>query len=149
MQQQEQIKIVGKLKLVLTKDSGDIQEYEYKNLVVNAGLNLICQRLKDDLTVVPSHMAVGSSATAPAGGQTALLGELGRVALSSVAVSSNQIEFDATFPPGTATGTINEAGIFNDVSAGTMLSRSLFLAAIPKGAGDSLAVIWTLTFSAV
>lgn len=141
------VKLKGELTCVLTKQDGTREVYEFKNLVVTTGLTFIASRMKDATATAMSHMAIGSDATAAALGQTALLGELGRVALTSTTPSANTIAYNATFPAGTGTGTVNEAGLFNAGVAGTMLSRSLFAVAIPKGVGDSLEVTWTITLS--
>jgi hypothetical protein len=93
-----------------------------------------------------SHMAIGTGAVAPALANTALGTEVGRVALSSTNVAANVVTYAATFPAGTGTGAITEAGNFNAAGAGTMLNRVTF-SVINKAAGDSLAVTWTVTIN--
>lgn len=143
----DNINAKGELTLVLNKENGEQVEYHFKNLVVTTGLTYICSRMKDASATAMSHMAIGSSSTAPALGQTTLVTELARVALTSTTPTANTISYVAFFPAGTGTGSINEAGLFNDPAAGTMLCRSLFGATIPKGAGDTLTVTWTITLS--
>ena len=97
---------------------------------------------------VMSHMGLGSSSTAAAAGQTALVSQLGsREALDSSTVTGSSVAYVCTFEAGDATGTITEAGIFNAASGGTMLCRSVF-SSITKGANDSLNVTWTITVTA-
>lgn len=95
--------------------------------------------------------AVGSDNTAPIAGNTALANELGRVALTSklqgTGANANQVTYSATVPAGTGTGTIVEAGIFNAVSSGIMLARSIF-SPIVKGSGDAIDITWVLTATA-
>lgn len=91
-------------------------------------------------------MAVGASSTAPAAGDTALGSELARVALGSGTASTNIVTYTATFPAGTGTGAIVEAGILNAASAGTLLCRTTF-AVVNKGANDAMSVTWTVTIS--
>lgn len=123
-----------------------------RNLVVNTGLYHIADRLEDspDETAM-GYCAIGSDNTAPAAGDTALASEVGRVALTSkvqgTGGNANQVTYSATFPAGTGTGTIVEAGILNAAAAGVMLARSIF-AAIVKGAGDAIDTQWVLTVSA-
>ena len=139
------IKMTGDLKIVLTDADGQIKhEQEIKNLVVTTGKNFIASRMKDGTADVMSHMAVGSGTTAAAVGDTTLGTELGRVALTSTTVTTNNVAYVATFPAGTGTGAVTEAGLFSAVSAGTLLCRTVF-SVINKGAADTLGITWTVT----
>jgi len=91
-------------------------------------------------------MAIGGSATSPAASDTSLGSELGRVGLTSTSVSANTLTYLGTFSPGTGTGTVKEAGIFNaqGSGAGTMLCRTTF-ADINKGASDSIVITWNVS----
>jgi hypothetical protein len=93
-----------------------------------------------------SHMAIGAGATAAAAGQTALVSELGRVALSTEASSGAVVTYVANFPAGTGTGAVVEAGIFNASSSGTMLCRTVF-SVVNKGVDDAMSITWTITVS--
>ncbi|RPI86127.1 MAG: hypothetical protein EHM34_00085 [Nitrosopumilales archaeon] len=149
---EKSIKVTGTLHIVLTDEHGNIiQESWEENLVVTVGLAHIADQLSsvhDELAM--SHMAIGNDDDpAPALGNTTLNSELGRVALTSRTqgvVLTNTVVYVATFPPGTGTGNIVEAGLFNAAVAGTMLCRSIF-AVKPKGALDTLNVTWTLTIA--
>jgi hypothetical protein len=140
----------GTLSIVLTGPDGQvIDERHEENLVVNTGLAYISSRMKDTAAAVMSHMAVGTSATAAAAAQTALVAENGRVALTSTTIvtttaANDAIQYVATFPPGTGTGALTEAGILNAASVGTLLSRTVF-SVINKGALDSLTITWKIT----
>jgi len=144
---QEDIKASGALRVVITAPDGSIkEEHEFTNLVVTAGKNFVASRMVGTASAVMSHMAIGSGSTAAAAGQTALVTELGRVALAGSSASANVVTYTATFPAGTGTGAVVEAGIFNDPSAGTMLCRTVF-AVVNKGADDAMSVTWTVTIS--
>ena len=94
-----------------------------------------------------SHIAVGTGTTAPAAAQTALVTESARVAATYAHTAGTKVfTMVATFPAGTATAALTEAGIFNAASAGTMLDRVTF-AVINKGAADTLTVTFTFTLS--
>jgi hypothetical protein len=137
----------GQLRLLLTDEHGAVkQDEKVQNLVVTTGLGFIASRMKDATATVMTHMAIGSGAVSPVLGNTALGTELGRVALANTVVAANVVTYTATFPAGTGTGSITEAGIFNASSSGTMLNRVTF-GVITKAAGDSLAVTWTVTVS--
>ena len=146
MQEFETLKAKGELAVVLTKADGSVENYDLKNLVVNVGLNFIVSRMKDTSANVMSHMSVGAGTVAAAAADTALGSELGRVALTSTNVSSNTITYVATFPAGTGTGAVTEAGILNAASAGTLLCRTTF-PVVNKQAGDSMTVTWQVTVS--
>ena len=139
------IKMTGDLKIVLTDENGQIKhEQEVKNLVVTVGKNFIASRMKDTTDTAMTHMAVGSGTTAAAVGDTTLGTELGRVSLTSTTVTTNNVAYVATFPAGTGTGAVTEAGLFNASSSGTMLCRTVF-SVINKGAADTLGITWTVT----
>lgn len=143
----EQLKASGSLRVVVTGKDGQVkEEREFKNLVVTVGKNFVASRMVGTSANVMSHMAIGSSSTAAAAGDTALGGELGRVALASASATDNVVTYTATFPAGTGTGAVVEAGIFNAASAGTMLCRTVF-AVVNKGADDAMSVTWTVTIS--
>ena len=146
MQAIETLKAKGQVKLELTRADGTVETIDIKNLVVTTGLNYIVSRMKDTTETAMSHMAIGSGSTAAAAGNTALGTELGRVSLTSTTVSTNTIQYVASFPAGTGTGTVYEAGIFNASSGGTLLCRTVF-GIVTKDAGDSLAITWTITVS--
>lgn len=147
MNTQEELKASGALRVVLTGPNGEIkEEHEFKNLVVTTGKNFVASRMVGASANVMSHMGIGSDGTAPAAGNSALGTELGRVALSSSNASANVVTYTATFPAGTGTGAVVEAGVFNASSAGTMLCRTTF-AVVNKGADDAMSVTWTVTIS--
>jgi len=139
------IKMTGDLKIVLTDENGQIKhEQEIKNLVVTTGKNFIASRMKDTTDDAMSHMAIGSGTTAANVADTALESSLGRVSLTSTTVTNNNVAYVATFPAGTGTGAVTEAGLFNDGTTGDMLCRTVF-SVINKGAADTLGITWTVT----
>jgi hypothetical protein len=133
-------KMVGKLKIEI---NGEVVQ-EIDNLVVTAGKNFVASRMVGTASAIMSHMAVGAGATAAANGDTALGSELGRVALTSGVAAAAVVTYIATFPAGTATGAITEAGILNSGAGGTMLCRTVF-GVVNKGASDSMTITWTVT----
>jgi hypothetical protein len=141
----DSIEVTGELKLTLTRPDGHVKhEVIIPNLVVTTGKNYIASRIKDASATAMTHMAIGTGSTAAAAGDTALGSEAGRVALTSTTVSTNNIAYVATFPAGTGTGAITEAGILNASSSGTLLCRTVF-SVINKGSADTLGITWTVT----
>jgi hypothetical protein len=121
-------------------------EERVHNLVVTAGKNHIA----DQLSASPgqsamSHMEIGSGSTAPAAGDTALVSAIDRNALTSRTDSGNVVTYVGDWAAGDGTSAdIEEAGIFNAASSGTMLARAVFTQ-INKGASDTLKITWTVT----
>ncbi|NBS68927.1 hypothetical protein EBT31_08415 [bacterium] len=120
--------------------------FDVPNLVVTTGKNFVASRIKDATTAAMSHMAIGTVSTAAAATDSALGGEAARVALSSTTVTGNVVNYIASFPAGTGTGAITEAGLFNASTAGTMFCRTTF-AVVNKGASDSMTITWSVTVS--
>ena len=141
----ESVKVKGNLEVILLDQSGIQKDYrKIENLVVAVGKDVIAARLIGNTLAVMSHMAVGSSATTAATSQTALGTELGRVTLDSTARAANTITYVATFPAGTGTGSLTEAGILNASSTGNLLCRTTF-GVVTKGAGDTVVITWNVT----
>jgi hypothetical protein len=136
------LKLTGKLKIALNGET--VQEVN--NLVVTDGKEYVASRMKDATATAMSHMAIGSGSTAAAAGDSALGNQLGRVALTSTAVSGAVVTYTATFAAGTGTGAVTEAGILNASSSGDLLCRTVF-SVVNKGASDSMTITWTVTVS--
>lgn len=138
----EELKLTGHVTVAVN----DEVVQEIPNLVVTAGKGYVASRMKDTTDGAMSHMAVGTNNTAAAAGDTALGTESGRVALTSTTVNANVITYVATFPAGTATAALTEAGVLNASSGGTMLCRTVF-ATVNKGASDAMTITWAITAS--
>jgi len=123
-----------------------VEHHTYNNLVVTTGLQWVAARLNDPTPAVMNYIAVGTNNAAPALGQTTLSTEIYRAPVSALggAVSGNSIIYNQTIGPGDATGALVEAGIFNQASGGTMLSRVTY-PILNKGSGDTIAITWTIT----
>ena len=146
MDLKENLTMKGELSVVVRNEiTGEIkQSFTVPNLVVTVGKQYIASRMASASASVMSHMAIGTGVATPIVGDTTLGTEAGRVALSSFTASTNTVNAVATFPSGTGTGAITEAGIFNATPAGTMLCRTTF-PVVNKAAGDSIAISWTVT----
>lgn len=141
----ETLKMTGKLDIVVKNEQGQVkQELHIPNLVVTAGKTFIASRMCNTSENVMSYMAVGTNGTSPAAGDTALGAEVTRVAFTSATPSTNVVTYIGDYPAGTGTGALQEAGIFNASSGGTMLCRTTF-SVINKGAADTMTITWTVT----
>jgi hypothetical protein len=147
MKLQEDLKVKGELAIVVRDSLGNIkQSLHVPNLVVSVGKTYIASRMVGTSSTVMSHMSIGTGTATPTVGDTTLGTEAGRVALSTFTSSSNSVTATATFPAGTGTGAITEAGIFNANSSGVMMCRTTF-PVVNKAAGDSIAITWVITVS--
>lgn len=132
----------------------DVREAD--NLVVNAGLNWIREYCFDSVTPTTlarmSHIAIGTNATPETATDTTLGTEAARQAFTAstgyAAGGTGVCTVLTTFAAGVGTGAITEAGIFNDATTGQMWNHVTF-ATVNKGAGDTLKVTVTMTFTAV
>ena len=141
----DDLEITGALQISLNNEI----VHQCDNLVVTAGKNWVAGRFKDgSIPDEMSHMAIGSADTAAAAGNTALATELNRIALTTDGgtVSTNTVQYDASWTSAAAAYAIKEAGIFNASTGGTMLARTTF-AVINKGTDDTVSITWTITVS--
>jgi len=136
------LKLKGKLTIALN----DEVVQEVPNLVVTTGKDYVASRMKDATATAMSHMAIGTGSTAAGASDTALGSQSARTTLTSTTVTDNDVVYVDTFPAGTGTGAITEAGIFNASSGGTMLCRTVF-SVVNKGASDAMTITWTVTVS--
>jgi hypothetical protein len=144
----EELHASGKLSIKHIGASGKvIGEYNHTNLVVTSGKNYLVSRAVGVSKPVMSHIGIGAGTVAPLVGDIALGSQLGaRVVLDSVGVAGSTVSYIATFGPGVGTGTVTEAGIFNDITSGDMLARTVF-APVNKAAGDTIIISWHVTIA--
>ena len=137
----DDLKLTGALTIALN----DVIVEETENLVVTAGKNWVADRMNNANTVM-THMAVGTGSTAAAAGNTALVTETDRNALTSTTVTDNAVAYVATWAAGDATAALTEAAILDAATGGDMLARTVF-SVVNKGAADSMTITWTITVS--
>lgn len=149
-----QVKVKLNVSLVLTGPDGKVKERRESNLIVTSGFNAMIKQIMGDTgggsqPAKFNYVGIGTSAAAPASGDTALGSEIGTrvqdVDPSFPGIGEGIIE--TTFTAGNGTGTIAESGLFNASSSVTLLARLLLSPAIIKGALDSLTVTWTIELS--
>ena len=141
----------GMFNAYLYGPDGDLKEERHvPNIITLSGESHVADQMSDQGEGAMSHMAVGTSGTGPAAGNTTLGGELDRNALSGATqagggTAANNVRYTANWTAGDGTGAIAECGIFNAATAGIMLARVCF-SVINKGAADTLAVKWDIAF---
>jgi len=145
----DSIKITGDVQIDLFDESGMVKDTrKIKNLVVTVGKTFIASRMVGVAAAVMGWMELGTGTTAAAVGDTTLQTVISasRVTLTSGTNTTNVVTYVASFPAGTGTGAVTEAGIFNAASAGTMLCRTVF-SVVNKGAADAMSITWIITVS--
>ena len=149
------LKLKGTYDFEIKDINGKVRDsWTVENLVTNAGFAQLAL-LAGDASAVPfTFLAVGTSSTAPAVGNTALVAETttnglarvaGTVSRITTAVANDTYRITTTW---TATGsvTVEEVGVFNAGAAGTMLSRALTTTKSVVN-GETLTGVYTLRFS--
>lgn len=143
---EEKFKVSGIVKIDLIDQFGNLKKTEVSNLVVTAGASFIASRMVAATATLMSHLAVGTSNTAKAAGQTTLVAEIARVTLTGASNSTNTVTYTASLAAGVGTGNLQEAGIFNASSAGTMLARTTF-PLLTKESTDTVNITWVISIT--
>ena len=118
----DSVKLTGRLLIEKFNEKGEsVLKTEVPNLVVTSGKEFIASRIVGTTYDAMGYMAIGDDASIVALTQTTLVNELGRVAVSSASPSGVNVTFSGTFPAGTATGAIVEAGIFNKAGSAVLV----------------------------
>lgn len=120
---------------IYTVDVGTGEEElvrEEKNLVVNAGLDFTAEGAFYIHTNLPSmkYIAIGTSTTAPAAGQTTLVSEIQREEDGAKGTGGTPGTFYHHSPMFTfdSSTDVTEAGMFNESTGGVMFARVTFTA---------------------
>lgn len=149
----EQIKLNGSVNIKLIGPDGVVkQEHTDHNLVVTVGKNYLAAWLAaaSQAGEFMTFIALGTDTSGPASGDTTLGAEFSGGGYSRVdgtlSSSANVWTNTATFAPGNGTGAITEAGLFTASTVGTMFARQVF-AVYNKAAGDTLIVVWNVSFA--
>lgn len=132
---QDSIKIYGRVRLQCHDADGNLKWDTgfIDNLVTSAGKAQIALLVGDASATPFTFLAVGSSTTAPAVGQTTLGTEITTNGLERAAATISRVTTTVTndtfqaVKAWTSTGshTVEEIGVFNASSSGTMLARAL------------------------
>lgn len=130
----ESLKLKGKYNFQIVDINGNVRDtFCVDNIVTSAGKAQLAL-LAGDASAVPfTYLAVGTSNTAVASSQTALQAEITDTGLARASAAVSRITTTVTNDTlklvytWTASGTkaVEEIGVFNGASSGTMLSRAL------------------------
>lgn len=147
------IQLIGNVEIVQMVQNPDgtigYDRQVIKNLVVDAGLNLIRDRLAGTSSAYATHLAVGTGSTAASASQTTLVTEVFRDVLTSTTTASKAVTLKYYLAAGSANGnTLREIGLFTASSGGTMIARALLASSIVKTSSVTVTFTWTLNLSA-
>ena len=152
---QNTLKIKGIYDFEIRDINGNIRDkWTVENLVVSAGLAQLALLTGDAAATPFTFIGVGTSNTAVAAGQTALVAEVttsglerkaGTVSRVTTNVTNDSYQITTTW---TASGsvTVEEVGVFNAISSGTMLSRALTTTKAVTS-GETLTGTYSLIFA--
>lgn len=130
----EEIKIKGRIDFEIRGVDGIIRDkWTVYNTITNAGIAQIALLAGSAAAVPFTYLAVGTGNTAPGASQTTLVTELTDSGLERASATVSRTTTTQTNDTLTmtkewtssGTKTVEEVGIFNDASVGTMLSRAL------------------------
>lgn len=153
MQVQDVIKMRGCLEIVLGDLNGNVLDRrKVDNTIVTTGRKWVLRQLSSADIVTSesiSHMAIGTTTTAPATGDSALGGETTRnaiVSFTTTNLSSNPPSWRAecSFASNEGNTTLAEVGLFNSSANGTMLGRATF-ATLNKTTSNTLSISYTVS----
>lgn len=147
------IKLRGSLQIALLDPDGkEVERRIINNTVVTTGRVWILKQLESvdintNLTI--SALAIGTSTTAPATGNTALVSEVTRHSIATfntANLTANPPNWSAIVSFATDEGntTLGEAGLFNSNAAGIMIARATFASFI-KATSNTLSITYTIS----
>lgn len=149
------IKIKGSMLSQVFRNGKLIHEQYNNNIMTSAGKALLASLAGDAAAVPFTYLALGTSSTAVAIGDTTLGAEIVDSALTRSAATVSRVTTTVTNDTlqlvftWTASGakTIAEAGIFNAASSGTMLSHLLVSPTVTLANTDTYMVTYKVVFS--
>ena len=160
----EQSFISGHVDLVVRDgETGEIKAYRQSdNDILNVGMEVLGVELfgaNGTSTGALSHIGVGTDGTAPAGTQSGVIAavtDCARVGTTDIQVPgtgdpattvvTSTAQIDAGADADCAVSGIQEAAIYNDLTAGEAFARNIFSSVTLAGT-DTLDITWTFTFT--
>ncbi len=132
----------------LIKADGTVQTFCKDNLILNSGIDAICNCLAAENQPAPfGYIAVGTGTTEAEAAQTALTTEMYRKAVTYTHTAGTSFfTLSSVFNPGEATGAITEAGVCNASTGGIFFDRVVF-PVINKGDDDTYTATFKITFN--
>ncbi len=141
----ESIRLPTNLEMVLFDEHGNVKEKRnVHNLICTVGKRKLLASASPETMNQFAYIAIGTGTTAASASDTALQTEIARNIATVSNPDADHLQIQYTFPAGTGTGAITEAGIFDASTGGIILAHQVF-AVINKGASDPFQMTWTLS----
>ena len=154
MNMQGRVRVIGE-----ARDGTILFDRSHANRIVQAGRRLVAQLFAGVTGTPPgivTHMGVGTGGAAPSDGDTQLVAERARNAVTAPVYSAIvdpggvqriKVTLQTVFDFGEANGTepLREAAIFTAAAGGTMYNRVVF-DAVTKANTFKLTLIWDIVF---
>ncbi len=129
-----------------------VKKIVHDNTIVTAGRRWVMEAIYSGGPATAqsiTHLAVGTSTTAPATGDTGLGSENTRISVgtwttTNVTSVAPSWRAEGSFATNQANTTLGEAALFNSSSGGTMLGRATF-STIDKTTSNTLSVSYTVS----
>ena len=118
-----------------------IRKYEYKNLIVDAGKNVVRDLLNAGSGFALSRIAFGTGTTAATEADTGLEAQTFVKNITEKVVLSKQIICKLFVSTGDFSGTFSEAGLF---ASTTLFSRIILTTPIIKASDETLYIEWEI-----
>lgn len=151
----ETIKVKGRIDFKITHLDGSVEEWSVDNLITSAGKAAIAGLVGNTGSITAfSYLAVGTSSTAVAVGQTALQAEISTNGLSrasatvsrtTTTVTNDTVTFYKSFTV-SGSSTVEEIGVLNASSNGILLGRAL-TGSVALVNGDQFQATYNVIFS--
>lgn len=151
----EKIETKGQVNLKVIRGGQLVEEITVNNGITNAGFAAMAGLVGNTGSVTAfTYLAVGTSSTAFAASQTALIGEYSTVGLSRASATVSRVtttqtndtlQLTKTFTL-SGSASVEEVGAFNDASAGVMLGRAL-TGTLTLVNGDELIITYKFKFA--
>jgi len=144
------ISLKGRFKIACLRDNYLIAERDIQNTIMNVGKAEISGLILTDIGGTAfDYLAIGTDSSAPDATESALIAEVYRIAATGSQETNTTTDDTARLTASiaiTASNTLQEAGIFNSSSAGTMLARTTF-SGIPVNVNDTLSLGYDITLN--
>lgn len=147
----------GRITLTHRDSDGNIKNVKHiKNVVTDSGKAGVAKRIAETETTTPyDWIAIGTDSTSASSSDTSLGSEItsgggsrtqdGTTTTETTSVTDDTAVVDVTFDFTSSFG-VEESGLFDASSGGTMLARQTF-STINVSNGDSLTVTWKIQVS--
>ena len=148
----DNIGLKGKWRIEVLNSEGALKDTkEFTNIITNAGKAEVAGLILTDVTSTNDfdYLALGTSNTAPAAAQTALVAEVYRTGgtgtRTTTAETNDTAQLSGSFSI-TASNTLQECGILNSSSTGVLLARTTY-SAISVESGDTVNAVYKVQVS--